>query len=116
VTYANKIDKAEATVDWTQPADVIARRVRAFNPAPGATATLQGETVKLWRASAIPGRGSVAPGTVVAVDERGIGVACGDGARLEITELQRAGGKRLPASDFVRGFEVEPGMRFEPAA
>jgi methionyl-tRNA formyltransferase len=116
VTYANKIDKAEATVDWTQPADVIARRVRAFNPAPGATATLRGETVKLWRASAIPGRGSVAPGTVVAVDERGIGVACGDGARLEITELQRAGGKRLPASDFVRGFEVEPGMRFEPAA
>jgi methionyl-tRNA formyltransferase len=112
VTYANKIDKAEAAIDWSQPADVIARRVRAFNPAPGATAQLGGEAVKLWRANALPGRGSVAPGTVVAVDERGIGVACGDGARLEISELQRAGGKRLAASDFLRGFSVEPGARF----
>ncbi|HEY8048346.1 MAG TPA: methionyl-tRNA formyltransferase [Ramlibacter sp.] len=112
VTYANKIDKAEAAIDWSQPADVIARRVRAFNPAPGATAQLGGEAVKVWRANALPGRGSVAPGTVVAVDERGIGVACGDGARLEISELQRAGGKRLAASDFLRGFSVEPGARF----
>jgi methionyl-tRNA formyltransferase len=112
VTYAAKIDKAEAAIDWAQPAEVIARRVRAFNPAPGATAQLRGETVKLWRASAVPGRGSVAPGTVVAVDERGIGVACGDGSRLELAELQRAGGKRLAAAEFVRGFLVEPGARF----
>jgi methionyl-tRNA formyltransferase len=112
VTYANKVDKAEAAVDWRQPAEVIARRVRAFNPAPGATATLQGETIKVWRASALPGRGSAAPGTIVAVDERGIGVACGDGSRLEITELQRAGGKRLAATDFVRGFALEAGQRF----
>jgi methionyl-tRNA formyltransferase len=116
VTYASKIDKAESGVDWAQPADVIARRIRAFNPAPGASATLQGETVKLWRASALPGRGGAAPGTIVALDDRGIGVACGDGGRLEITELQRAGGKRLPAADFLRGCALAPGMRFEAAA
>jgi methionyl-tRNA formyltransferase len=113
VTYANKIDKAEAAIDWSQPAEVIERRVRAFNPAPGAVARLNGEAVKVWRAGAVADRGTAAPGTVVAVDERGIGVACGDGSRLEIAELQRAGGKRLPASEFVRGFAVEPGMRFE---
>jgi methionyl-tRNA formyltransferase len=115
VTYANKIEKAESLIDWAQPAGVIARRIRAFNPAPGATATLQGETIKLWRAGAIPGSGSVEPGTIVAIDERGIGVACGDGRRLEITELQRAGGKRLPAADFLRGCAWQAGMRFEAA-
>jgi methionyl-tRNA formyltransferase len=116
VTYANKIEKAEASIDWSQPAEVIARRVRAFNPAPGASAVLRGETIKIWRAQALPGRGSVAAGTIVSVDERGIGVACGDGGRLEITELQRAGGKRLASAEFLRGFALEPGQRFEPAA
>jgi methionyl-tRNA formyltransferase len=116
VTYAHKIDKAEAAIDWSQPAEVIERRVRAFNPAPGATASLRGETIKIWRAQALAGRGTVVPGTVVAVDERGIGVACGDGARLEVGELQRAGGKRLASADFVRGFALEPGERFEPSA
>lgn len=113
VTYAHKIEKAEAAVDWSQPADAIERRIRAFDPFPGATARVAGEAVKLWRARALPqGRGSVEPGTVVALDENGIGVACGQG-RLEITELQRAGGKRLPAADFLRGFPLQPGMRFE---
>jgi methionyl-tRNA formyltransferase len=116
VTYANKIDKAEAAIDWSQAADVIARRVRAFNPAPGASATLRGEAVKIWRAQALPGRGSVAAGTIVSVDEHGIGVACGDGGRLEINELQRAGGKRLASAEFLRGFPLEPGERFEPPA
>jgi methionyl-tRNA formyltransferase len=113
VTYANKIDKAESAIDWSQPADAIARRVRAFNPAPGATAMLKGEAIKLWRANAVPGRDSDAPGAIVAVDERGIAVACGNGGRLEITELQRAGGKRLASADFLRGFALEPGMRFD---
>ena len=116
VTYASKIDKAEAAIDWTLPADVIARRVRAFHPAPGATAHIDGEAIKIWRATSLEGRGSVAPGTVVAVDERGIGVACGNGSRLEITELQRAGGKRLASADFLRGFALTPGMRFDTAA
>ena len=113
VTYAHKIEKAEAAIDWSQPAAAIERRIRAFDPFPGASAQVQGETVKAWRANALPGRGSVAPGTIVAVDERGIGVACGDGSRLEITELQRAGGKRLAAADFLRGFPLAPGQRFE---
>jgi methionyl-tRNA formyltransferase len=113
VTYAHKIDKAEAAIAWAQPADVIERRIRAFDPFPGATAQVGAETVKVWAARALmQGRGSVLPGTVVALDEHGIGVACGQG-RLEITELQRPGGKRLPAAEFLRGFPMEPGMRFD---
>ncbi|HVZ47112.1 MAG TPA: methionyl-tRNA formyltransferase [Ramlibacter sp.] len=112
VTYASKIEKAEARIDWWLPAEAIERRIRAFDPFPGASATLRGETLKLWRATAsMRGRGSVPPGTVVAVDEHGIGVACGEG-RLEITELQRAGGKRLAHSEFLRGFPIQAGERF----
>jgi len=113
VSYAHKIDKAEAALDWRQPAELLARRMRAFDPFPGASARLQGETLKIWGAQAVPGRGSVEPGTVVAVDGHGIGVACGDGSRLEITQLQRAGGKRLAAADFLRGFPLAAGARFE---
>jgi len=114
VTYAHKIDKAEAAIDWTQSAEVIARRVRAFNPAPGATAVLQGETIKIWRAQALPR--SAAPGTqtgdVVDVSSEGIAVAAQDSTLL-ITELQRPGAKRLSVADFLRGFELRPGMAFE---
>ena len=113
VTYAHKIEKAEAAIDWSQPAPLIERRIRAFDPFPGATAQVGGETVKVWRARAVPGRGSAGPGTIVSVDEHGIGVACGDGGRLELTELQRPGGKRLAAADFLRGFPLAPGQRFE---
>jgi len=113
VTYAHKIEKAEAQVDWAQPADAIERRIRAFDPFPGAVAQVGGEAVKLWRARAVPGRGSVAPGTIVSIDAHGVGVACGDGSRLELTELQRAGGKRLPFDEFLRGFPLKPGARFE---
>jgi methionyl-tRNA formyltransferase len=113
VTYAHKIDKAEAAIAWAQPADVIERRIRAFDPVPGATARIGAEAVKVWAARAVmQGRGSVLPGTVVALDEHGVGVACGQG-RLEITELQRPGGKRLPAAEFLRGFPLEPGMRLD---
>jgi methionyl-tRNA formyltransferase len=113
VTYAHKIEKAEAAIDWSLPADVIERRIRAFDPFPGATAQFGGESIKAWRAQAVmQGRGSAAPGTIVAVDADGIGVACGQG-RLEITELQRAGGKRLPHAEFLRGFPLAAGQRFE---
>lgn len=115
VTYAHKIEKAEAAIDWSLPAAVIERRIRAFDPFPGATAQTRGETVKVWRArplAAVPGG---PPGTVVAVDAHGISVACGDGG-LQIVELQRAGGKRLAAAEFLRGFALQTGERFEAAA
>ena len=113
VTYAHKIDKAEAAVDWTLPAYAIERRIRAFDPFPGATAQLGGEVVKLWRARAVNASG--APGTVLAVADDGITVACGDAA-LQLTELQRPGGKRLPARQFLQGKPVQPGQVFATTA
>ena len=116
VTYARKIDKAEAFVDWRQPAEVIERRVRAFDPMPGAAATIGGETVKLWRCqleTAAPI--AAAPGTVLRADAAGVVVACGQGA-LRLTELQRSGGRRLAAADFLRGFDMQPGMVFAQPA
>ena len=103
----------------TAPAVAIARRIRAFNPAPGATGVLGGETVKVWAASVVDGgAGAVAvpgpAGQVLAVDGTGIRVCTGEGV-LCLTGLQRAGGKRLPVADFLRGFAVEPGQQFQLA-
>jgi methionyl-tRNA formyltransferase len=109
VSYAHKIEKAEAAIDWTQPAAAIERRLRAFDPFPGATAVLDGEGLKCWRGEVVAGQG--AAGEVLAVDDRGIVVACGEGA-LRLTLLQRPGAKRLPARDFLRGRPVAAGMRF----
>ncbi len=109
VSYAHKIDKAEAAVDWSQPATVIERRIRAFDPFPGATVQLAGETIKLWRAQVVPGTGS--PGSVLAVTDAGVTVACGESALL-LTELQRPGGKRLPAREFLQGMPIQAGQGF----
>ncbi len=112
VTYAHKIEKSEARIDWTLDASAIERRVRAFNPAPGATARLRGSEVKIWRASVVEAaRGDT--GRVLAADRTGVTVACGRGA-LRLHALQRAGGKRLDAEAFLRGFPVAAGDRFEP--
>ena len=111
VTYAHKIDKAEAAIDWRQPADVIERRLRAFDPFPGASAVLGDTALKCWRATPVPGQG--APGAVLAVSADGITVACGQGA-LQLTELQRAGGKRLAAQAFLQGMPITTGVVFEP--
>ena len=113
VTYAHKIEKAEAVIDWTQPAEVIARRIRAFDPFPGASTQVAGEPVKVWRCELEALAGGAEPGTVLAADGAGIVVACGSGA-LRLTQLQRAGGKRLPAADFLRGFSVMPGTSLSP--
>lgn len=107
-TYARRIGKEEAVLDWSRPAAELERTIRAFRPVPGAASTLRGEPVKIFRAQLASGRG--APGTVLAAGESGIVVACGEGA-LELTELQRAGGRRLPAAEFLRGFPVAPGER-----
>jgi methionyl-tRNA formyltransferase len=102
VTYAHKIEKAEAAIDWSQPAAVIERRVRAFDPFPGAHFTWGDETVKLWRAEPAQGRAGVAPGGVLQFDDASLIVACGEGA-LALSELQRAGGRRLPVREFLAG-------------
>lgn len=110
VSYAAKIDRGEALVDWRQDAAAIDRRIRAFNPAPGAQATLEGMSVKLWEAT--PGRGRFGdPGTVVRADAAGIAIACGSGT-LTVTMLQRPGGRRLPAAAFLAGHPVATGTRW----
>jgi methionyl-tRNA formyltransferase len=121
VTYAHKIEKLEAVINWRQPAVVIAQRVRAFDPFPGAQAVLAGETIKLWVAQAHPAQtaenaeNASAPGKVVAVDTSGIQVQTGEGL-LCITELQRPGGKRLPVGEFLCGHRIEAGQAFETLA
>jgi methionyl-tRNA formyltransferase len=100
VTYAHKLDKAEARLDWSQPADVLARKVRAFNPWPIAEAGLAGERVRIHDAIALPLAHAVAPGSLLLADREGIDIACGDGA-LRIRVLQREGGKPITAADWI---------------
>ncbi len=116
VTYAAKLDKAEAPLDWRLTATQLQRQVRAFNPFPGALATLAGQPVKVWQAEVetTPGTPGT-PGTVFSADKRGIVVACGEGA-LCLTELQKAGGKRLPAAQFLAGTPLKAGALFERPA
>ena len=116
VTYAAKIDKAEAPLDWRLPAARLARQVRAFNPFPGATASLDGQTIKVWCAdvqtAAVPdATPGTRPGTILTVERHGIVVACGDGL-LRLTELQKAGGKRLPVASFLAGTTLRAGSGF----
>jgi methionyl-tRNA formyltransferase len=113
VTYAKKVDKAEAAVEWHLDAATIARRIRAFNPAPGAVARLRGEVVKLWHAQALPAaQPTVGPGVVTGATAAGISVACGTGAVM-LTELQRPGGKRLNAAQFLQGQSLQVGEQFD---
>jgi methionyl-tRNA formyltransferase len=113
-TYAAKIERAEAAIDWRASAATIDRQIRAFDPAPGAFTAYAGGLVKLWRAEAADGRGGAA-GTIVAAGPDGLVVACGEGL-LRVTELQPAGGRRMAAAAFVAGRRVAPGQRFDVAA
>jgi methionyl-tRNA formyltransferase len=99
VSYAHKIDKAEAALDWSQPAEVLARRVRAFDPFPGCTAAVAGRPIKVWRAAAMAGRGAAAG--CIDTDAGRLVVACAEGA-LELLEVQRAGGRRTSAREFLQ--------------
>jgi methionyl-tRNA formyltransferase len=103
VTYAAKITKEEARLDFALPADVLARKIRAFNPFPGANGVVDGVAVKIWHADAVEGSGT--SGQVLQADAGGIVVACGAGA-LRLTELQKPGGKRLAAAEFLKGFAL----------
>ncbi|HDS1102316.1 MULTISPECIES: methionyl-tRNA formyltransferase [Stenotrophomonas] len=100
VTYAHKLDKAEAKLDWAQDAGALARTVRAFNPWPIAEATLAGERVRIHGAVALDLAHGQAPGTVLAAGREGIDIACGQGA-LRLRVLQREGGKAITAADYL---------------
>jgi methionyl-tRNA formyltransferase len=115
VTYAEKIAKHEAPLDWRLPAEVLARRIRAFDPFPGAVAALGGVALKIWFAEPLAITPSVPPGTIVEVLPEGVTVACGTGA-LRITSWQKPGGKRLNTREFVAGFPLSAGSCFEPLA
>jgi methionyl-tRNA formyltransferase len=108
-SYAAKIERNESTIDWGQSSAAIDRRIRAFNPVPGAQTTLAGKALKIWDAEPVAGRFG-GPGTIARADARGIIVACGDGA-LVAHELQAAGGKRLAASAFLAGRSLVPNAR-----
>ncbi len=110
VNYAHKIEKSEAQIDWTLPAAEIERRLRAFDPFPGGLAQLDGEAIKCWRGEVCTGSG--VPGTVMSVDELGVVVACGEQA-LRLTEMQRAGAKRLAAQAFLQARPIAVGASFK---
>jgi methionyl-tRNA formyltransferase len=134
ITHAAKIVKADALIDWSRSAQAIVDQLRAFDPAPGCVAELArlpGTALKLWRARAVDSpspaaspadapAGPVAPGTVIGIREGALRVSCGTPAEpgaVDLLELQRAGGRRLPASEFVAGFPIGAGDRLQaPAA
>lgn len=114
VTYAEKIAKHEAVLDWTRSAATLSRQVRAFDPFPGALGTVHDTPVKLWRASPVAGKPGAAPGTVLEVSADAVVIACGDGA-LRVTQCQKPGGKRLAVREFLAGFTLAPGDVFASA-
>lgn len=91
---------------------MIGQRIRAFDPFPGASTECSGETIKIWSyvIDSLKGNKDARKGLVLSADDTGVVVACGAGTALRLTTLQRAGGKRLPAADFLRGFALQPGM------
>lgn len=116
VTYAAKISREEAALDFTRPAHELERMLRAFYPFPGGSAVVDGAVIKIWQASVEKVDSQAQPGTVLRADARGVLVACGRDALL-LHELQKPGGKRLPAAGFLQGFPLA-GKRFSssPAA
>ncbi|WP_151447875.1 methionyl-tRNA formyltransferase [Lacisediminimonas profundi] len=112
MNYAAKISKDEAALDFAADAVVLSRKIRAFNPFPGASGQVDGVTLKIWKAVPLPGPadGAREPGMVISADADGVVVACGSGA-LRLLELQKPGGKRLPVQDFLKGFALS-GKRF----
>ncbi|WP_321922822.1 methionyl-tRNA formyltransferase [Paraburkholderia guartelaensis] len=113
-TYAEKIGKQEAALDWRRPAVALARQIRAFDPFPGGAATLDGAQLKLWAAEPVERSAGAAgePGEILEVSPAGVVVGCGEGA-LRLTQLQKPGGKRLPAREFLAGMPLAVGQRFQ---
>ncbi|WP_434108041.1 methionyl-tRNA formyltransferase [Paraburkholderia caffeinilytica] len=113
VTYAEKIGKHEAALDWRKPAAVLARQVRAFDPFPGGVGTLEdGTSIKIWAAAPVEAQSNAVAGAITEVSPEGVVVACGQGA-LRLTQLQKPGGKRLPVREFLAGATLAAGQRFQ---
>ena len=111
ISYAHKIEKHEAPIEWTQSAAVIERRIRAFKPFPIASSTLGGEVIKLHQAQVLMQAtpSSARPGQVMAVSADGVDVATGEGV-LRLTQLQKSGGKAIDVASFLRGFDIAVGL------
>ena len=110
VTLAQKISRAEAEIDWRRSAAELARQIRAFDPFPGVFGRIRETTIKLWAAQGVSGRGE--PGSILRADASGVVVACGEDA-LRVTELQRPNSRRMTAAEFLHGFALTCGERFE---
>ena len=114
-TYASKLKKDEARINWRSTAEIIHRTVRAFNPRPGACTIIRGSALKIWQASIATSAGSLThriPGEISAIDSNGITVACGQGA-LVLEAVQKSNGRKMSAAEFVVGHSLQPGDRFE---
>ena len=110
-TYAAKLKKEEARIDWSADAALIARRIRAFNPWPVAHTTIEGQTLRLWNASLLDATAATQPpGTLLGADARGVQVQCGRGV-VCLTQLQSEGGKVLDAPAFLNGRPLPAGTR-----
>jgi methionyl-tRNA formyltransferase len=105
-TYARKVEKSEAQIDWTRPAAELERRVRAFNPWPVAWCELNGERLRVWRAAIHQRHLQATPGQVLAADDNGIEVCTGEGS-LRLLEVQRPGGRRMAAADYLRARPIQ---------
>jgi methionyl-tRNA formyltransferase len=109
-TYAPKLKKTDGWIDWSKPSPELARRIRAMSPWPGAFARISGHVLKIHAATECPASGL--PGAVLQADANSLVVACGAGS-LSLLTVQLEGRKRLPASEFLRGFPLAPGARFD---
>jgi methionyl-tRNA formyltransferase len=115
VTYAEKIAKAESALDWRHDAASLTRQILAFDPFPGASAVLDGVTLKIWSAEPAANQGatSALPGTILQADASGVVVACGMQQAVRLLACQKPGGKRLAVREFLTGFPISNGQRFE---
>jgi methionyl-tRNA formyltransferase len=111
ISYAKKIEKSEAHIDWSQPASVIERRIRAFDPFPGSEAMLDGQSLKIWRADLMKNDSKAAPGQVIAATHEQLIVACGQDA-LALRTVQKPGGKRVSIGEFLRATPILSGAKF----
>ncbi|MFN7095482.1 MAG: methionyl-tRNA formyltransferase, partial [Burkholderiales bacterium] len=112
ITYAHKIEKAEAKINWQEEASIIARKIRGFNPAPGCFTYLDGQLIKIWHAQSTLSNTKALPGSIISTDKQALLVACGNNTTLAIQELQEAGRTRQEVSQYLQGHPDLVGKTF----